>query len=64
MEKKHCAAIVLAGGQGKRMGTKIQKQYLDISGKPLIYYSFSTYNAVLLIMEFYNDALIFCIFHF
>ena len=37
MEKKHCAAIVLAGGQGKRMGTKIQKQYLDISGKPLIY---------------------------
>ncbi len=37
--KKHCIAIVLAGGQGKRMGTEIQKQYLDIAGKPLIYYS-------------------------
>lgn len=39
MDKRHCTAIVLAGGQGKRMGSKIQKQYLMIQGKPLIYYS-------------------------
>ena len=27
MQKKTCTAIVLAAGQGKRMGTKVQKQY-------------------------------------
>ena len=51
MEKKHCAAIVLAGGQGKRMGTKIQKQYLDISGKPLIYYSLHDFEQSQIIDE-------------
>lgn len=44
MEKKRCTAIVLAGGQGKRMGAKVQKQYLDIGGKPLIYYSLHTFE--------------------
>ncbi len=42
--KKRCIAIVLAGGQGKRMGTDVQKQYLDIAGKPLIYYSLQTFQ--------------------
>lgn len=42
--KKHCIAIVLAGGQGKRMGTEVQKQYLDIAGKPLLYYSLHTFQ--------------------
>lgn len=51
MEKKHCTAIVLAGGQGKRMGTKIQKQYLDISGKPLIYYSLHVFEQSQIIDE-------------
>ena len=44
MEKKHCIAIVLAGGQGKRMGTEVQKQYLDIAGKPLLYYSLHAFQ--------------------
>lgn len=44
MKKKHCIAIVLAGGQGKRMGTEVQKQYLDIAGKPLLYYSLHTFQ--------------------
>lgn len=39
MQKAKCTAIVLAAGQGKRMGTKIQKQYLEIQGKPVLYYS-------------------------
>lgn len=39
MQKKKCTAIVLAAGQGKRMGTKVQKQYLEIDGKPVLYYS-------------------------
>ena len=38
MGKNRCAAIVLAAGQGKRMGTKIQKQYLELNGKPVVYY--------------------------
>lgn len=44
MKKKHCIAIVLAGGQGKRMGTEVQKQYLDIAGKPLLYYSLHAFQ--------------------
>lgn len=38
-EKKFCTAVVLAAGQGKRMGTKVAKQYLEIGGKPLLYYT-------------------------
>lgn len=44
MKKKHCIAIVLAGGQGKRMGTEVQKQYLDIAGRPLLYYSLHAFQ--------------------
>lgn len=32
-------AIVLAAGQGKRMNSKIQKQFLEIQGRPILYYS-------------------------
>ena len=39
MDKKKCTAIVLSAGQGKRMGTTIQKQYIELSGKPIIYYT-------------------------
>ena len=39
MQKKTCTAIVLAAGQGKRMGTKVQKQYLEIANKPVLFYS-------------------------
>lgn len=38
-KKKHCTAIVLSAGQGKRMGAPIQKQYIEIQGRPIIYYS-------------------------
>lgn len=44
MQKKKCTAIVLAAGQGKRMGTKVQKQYLEISGKPVLYYSLHAFE--------------------
>ncbi len=39
MKKQPCTAIVLAAGSGKRMGTKVQKQYLELEGKPILYYS-------------------------
>lgn len=36
---KRTTAIVLAAGQGKRMNSKVHKQYLLIQGKPVIYYT-------------------------
>ena len=32
-------AIVLAAGSGSRMNSDVKKQYMEIGGKPLIYYS-------------------------
>ena len=44
MEKKFCTAVVLAAGQGKRMGTKVAKQYLQIGGRPLLYYALDAFE--------------------
>lgn len=45
MEKKeYCTAIVLAAGSGKRMGTKVHKQYLLMGGKPVLYYSLRAFQ--------------------
>ena len=33
------SAIILAGGKGKRMASAISKQFIDIKGKPIIYYT-------------------------
>lgn len=44
MGKKFCTAVVLAAGQGKRMGTKVAKQYLEIAGKPLLYYTLRAFE--------------------
>ena len=45
------AAIVLAAGKGTRMNSKVQKQYLEISGKPVLYYSLAAFEASPLIKE-------------
>ena len=37
--RKRTAAIVLAAGSGKRMGSNIKKQYMLIGDKPVVYYS-------------------------
>lgn len=44
MQKKRCTAIVLAGGQGTRMGTAVQKQYIELCGKPVLYYALHTFQ--------------------
>lgn len=49
-----CAAIILAGGSGRRMGNNIPKQYLDINGKPVLYYSIKTFSDV----DFINEIII------
>ena len=37
-------AIVLAAGSGKRMNTKVHKQYLLLKGKPVLYYSLKAFE--------------------
>lgn len=40
---KHIA-IVLAGGKGSRMNSDIPKQYMQLNGKPVIYYSLKAFE--------------------
>ena len=44
MGKKKVAAICLAAGQGKRMESKVQKQYLLIENKPVLYYALQAFQ--------------------
>lgn len=43
--RKRCTAILLAAGQGKRMGTKVQKQFLELNGKPVLWYSLAVFES-------------------
>lgn len=36
--------IILSGGSGKRVGGKVAKQYIEIAGKPLLYYPLKTFE--------------------
>ena len=38
------AAIVLAAGEGKRMGSGIPKQYMLIKSRPLVYYALKAFE--------------------
>ena len=51
MEQGKCTAIVLAAGQGKRMHSKIQKQFLEIGGKPVLYFSLHCFQESPLIQD-------------
>ena len=46
MEKnrKKCSAIILAAGVGKRMNSKIPKQFLELGGKPVLYYALKAFQ--------------------
>lgn len=37
-------AVILAGGHGRRMGTKTPKQFLSLCGKPVIWYSLKAFS--------------------
>ncbi len=37
-------AIILAGGAGLRVGAPIPKQYIEVNGKPLLYYSVKAFE--------------------
>ena len=42
--EKRTAAIVLAGGRGTRMGADTPKQFMEVCGHPLIWYSLKTFE--------------------
>ena len=42
--RKKTAAIVLADGKGTRVGRNVPKQYINVGGYPLIYYSLKAIN--------------------
>lgn len=39
MKKDKCTAVILAGGSGSRMKSSVPKQYMNVAGKPLIWYA-------------------------
>ena len=64
MDKPKCSAIVLAAGQGKRMNSKVQKQFLELDGRPIVYYSLRCFQDSPLIQEIIlvtgKDNIVFC----
>lgn len=44
-------AVVLAAGQGKRMHSDVQKQYLMLQDRPILYYALKTFQDSALIQE-------------
>jgi 2-C-methyl-D-erythritol 4-phosphate cytidylyltransferase len=43
-QNTRAVAIVLAAGQGKRMGTDVAKQFLLLNDKPILYYSLAVFE--------------------
>lgn len=39
------AAVILAAGKGTRMGSQVHKQYLELFGKPLLYYALHAFES-------------------
>ena len=44
MESFKTTAIILAAGMGTRMGSRIPKQFLELDGYPVLYYSLKTFE--------------------
>lgn len=45
MNKEKYTAIVLSAGSGSRMNSEIPKQYMDLCGYPVIYYSLKAFES-------------------
>lgn len=41
---KHISAIVLAAGKGSRMHSDVPKQFMDLCGKPVLFYSLAAFE--------------------
>jgi len=44
MNKTKYTAVVLAAGSGSRMKSKVKKQFMDMLGRPLIYYALKQFE--------------------
>ena len=44
IENRKITAIVLAGGSGKRMKAQGSKQYIELKGKPILYYTLKAFE--------------------
>lgn len=40
------SVIIVAAGVGKRMGGKVAKQYLELKGKPILYYTLNAFDQI------------------
>lgn len=53
-------ALILAAGKGTRMGSKVSKQFLNLKGKPLLYYTLRSFsecseiNSIVLVVSRYE----------
>lgn len=45
MDKKRCTAILLMTGSGRRMGSDVAKQYMNLGGRPLICHALNVVEA-------------------
>ena len=58
------SAIVLAGGRGKRMGCAKSKQYIELNGRPILYYTLKRFidnkNIDKIILVVAKDELQYC----
>lgn len=44
LEGRKVSAVVLAGGKGKRMGTEVSKQYLELGSHPVLFYALDAFE--------------------
>ncbi|KAK8479366.1 hypothetical protein V6N11_027618 [Hibiscus sabdariffa] len=51
VKEKSVSVILLAGGQGKRMGASMPKQYLPLLGQPIALYSLYTFSRMIEVKE-------------
>ncbi|MEG6566678.1 2-C-methyl-D-erythritol 4-phosphate cytidylyltransferase [Thermoanaerobacterium saccharolyticum] len=58
------SAIVVAAGKGRRMGTKLNKVFLKLNGKPVLYYTLNTFEKLSeldeIVLVVSNDDIDYC----
>lgn len=59
------SVVVLAGGKGKRMGSSVSKQFIEIKGKPILYYTLKKFidneNIDEIILVLPKDEIEYCV---